>query len=144
MSWREDTPQPVQNDLDKLVDNALTAARDLLDHQRGEMYPFAVGLRADGTSELVSGLAGPGEHAAAVLELLYESVAAMRDAFTAVAFVAAVESDDGEAVRAEVEHRDGGPALAVFLPFRRRRFRGVEYGSLHASWSDRRLWPQPD
>lgn len=114
MSWRDDTPQPVQDDLDLLADQALSAAQHLLEND-GQCYPFAVNLSNDGTPEMAAADPGEGEppSSQAVLELLYSGAAAQRDAIRAVAFAATVETADGDAVRVEIEHRDGGPSLAA-------------------------------
>jgi hypothetical protein len=143
VSWRDDTPQPVQDDLDLLAHEALTAATDLLAKQRGELFPFGYRLRLDGEKELLAADPGQGEQplGQAVLDLLYESTLAMRDGSRAVAFVAPVESPDGDAVRVELEHRDGGPALVLLVPYRTRRLRrAVETGELVASPGERRIW----
>jgi len=143
MSWRNETPPTVQEDLDLLADEALSAATHLLGEQRGELYPFGVRLPADGKPELVGADRGEGEHPApeALLDLLYESMSAMRDGARAVAFVAHVETPEGDAVRVELEHRDGGPALVLLLPYRRRRLRrALETGDLVATPGERRVW----
>ena len=75
----------------------------------------------------------------AVLDLLYESVAAMREGIRAAAFVAPVETRDGDAVRVELEHRDGGPALELLLPYRSADGT-VEFGELTAAPGEARVW----
>ncbi|MEU4649238.1 hypothetical protein [Nocardia fluminea] len=47
MSWRETTPQPVQDDMDDLLDAALILAEEQLT-QRGEFYPFSMAIDASG------------------------------------------------------------------------------------------------
>src|ERR687894_745758 len=143
MSWRSETPPAVQEDLDLLADEALSAATHLLGEQGGEFYPFGVRLPNDGKPELVGADPGEGEHPApqAVLDLLYESMSAMREGTRAVAVAAPVETPEGDAVRVELEHRDGGPALALLLPYRRRRLRRTfEFGDLAATPGERRVW----
>ena len=143
MSWRDETPLAVQDDLDLLAHEALPAATHLLAKQWGEFYPFGVRLPADGTPELVGADPGEGEHPAAeaMLDLLYESMSAMREGTRAVAFAAPMETPEGDAVRVELEHRDGGPALALLLPYRRRRLRrAVQTGDLVAAPGERRVW----
>jgi hypothetical protein len=141
MSWRDDTPAEIQDDLDRLTDEALQAAQHLLD-ESGEFYPFAVCLDDDGSSRIVAAYDGD-EHPPSrdVLELLYRGIAQERDGIRAAAVVAMVVVEGGDAVQAEVEHRDGGPAIAVFLPFSRKRLRrGLEYGDLAAAPGERHVW----
>ena len=143
MSWRDETPQTVQDDLDLLAHETLSAATHLLGRQQGELYPFGMRLPADAEPELVGADPGEGEHPAsqAVLDLLYESMRAMRDGTRAVAFAAAVETPEGDAVRVELEHRDGGPALALLLPYRLRKLRrSVDTGDLVAAPGERHVW----
>jgi hypothetical protein len=141
MSWRDDTSQAVQDDLDRLTDEALTAARDLLEHQRGEFYPFALDLDAEREVGLLNADPGEGERPSsqAVLDMLHETAGHLRDGHTAFAFVTPVVTDRGDAVQVALEHRDGGPALEVFLPFSR-RFRRMRYGELWAGDGVRRVW----
>jgi hypothetical protein len=76
-----------------------------------------------------------------VLDLLYDGAVTQRDGLRAAAFVAPVETPDGDAVRVEAEHRDGGPALMLLLPYRRKKLRkAVEFGELTAAGGDRRVW----
>jgi hypothetical protein len=42
---------------------------------------------------------------------------------------------------AEIEHRDGGPAVALLLPYRRKKLRkSVEFGEVSAAAGNRRVW----
>src|SRR4051794_19503471 len=61
MSWRDETPPQVQEDLDRLVDEALRAAQHFLE-KNGEFYPFALSLDDDGTGQLSGADPGEGEH----------------------------------------------------------------------------------
>jgi len=142
MSWRDETPTSVQDDLDLLADQALSAAVHLLE-KNGEFYPFAASLDHEGTPEMAAADPGEGEHPSsqAVLDLLYDSAASWRESRRAAAFAAPVETPDGDAVRVELEHRDGGPALALLLPYQRKKFRTtVEFGEVTAAPGDRRVW----
>ena len=91
MSWRDDTPAEIQDDLDRLTDEALQAAQHLLD-KNGEFYPFAICLDEDGSSRMVGAYDGD-EHPPSqdVLELLYRGIAQERDGVRAAAFAAMVE-----------------------------------------------------
>lgn len=142
MSWRDDTPEPVQDDLDLLANQALSAAQHLLE-KNGEFYPFAFTLTADGAPQMAGADPGEGERPASqsVLDLLYDGAVAQRDGLRAAAFVAPVETSDGDAVRVEAEHRDGGPALTLLMPYRRKKLRkAVEFGQLTAAEGVRRVW----
>jgi hypothetical protein len=141
MSWRDDTPQPVQDDLDRLADRSLSAAQHFLE-QDGEFYPFAMALTAAGAEEMSGADPGEGENPSsqAVIELLHEGLRAQREGLRAAAFIAPVETSDGDAVRVEVEHRDGGPALELLLPYRGAGRRGSEFGELTAAPGDRSVW----
>ncbi len=142
MSWRAGTPQPVQDDLDLLADEALSAAQHLLE-KNGEFYPFAVTLSNDGTPKMAGADPGQGEYPSsqAVLDLLYSGAAAGRDAIRAAAFAAPVDTADGDSVRVEIEHRDGGPALELLLPYRLTKLRKtVELGPLAAAAGERHIW----
>src|SRR3954464_9521533 len=148
MSWRDDTPPSVQGDLDLLADEALTAATKLLARQRGELYPFGVRLPLDGEPEVLHVDPSEGEGAQpapdAVMDMLYESGTMMREGTRGVAFVSLVDTSNGDAVRVELEHCDGGPALVLLLPFRTRRLRrAVETGELEAQAGERRIWTRP-
>lgn len=140
-SWRDETPQAVQDDLDGIAGVALDAARSLLD-KNGEFFPFGVTLRADGEQRLVAGDPGLGEHPESqeVLETLYAGVAGERDDLRAAAFVADVLVDGSDAIRVQVEHRDGGPAMQILEQFTKVGS-DIEYGATSAAPADRRIWP---
>jgi hypothetical protein len=126
MSWRDDTPAEIQDDLDRLTDEALRAAEHLLD-KNGEFYPFAVCLDEEGSSRIVGAYDGD-EHPPSqdVLELLYRGIAQERDGVRAAAFAAMVDVDGGD---------------AVFLPYSQKRLRrGVEYGAVWAAPGGRHVW----
>jgi len=74
---------------------------------------------------------------------LVEGFRARQDALRAVALVADVRVDGGDAVRVELEHRDGH-ALAVLLPYKKKRFgRVIEYGALGAGTAAPQVWTRP-
>src|SRR4051812_37232475 len=118
--WRETTPQPVQDDLDAVLSAALDAAQNLL-NKNGEFFPFGVTVSEAGEVGLAAA-DGLGEQPAstAVLDSLYAGVAGKRDAYRAAGFVADVKADGSDAVRVEAEHRDGGPALVILMPYQRK------------------------
>jgi hypothetical protein len=139
-SWREDTPQAVQDDLDGLLGVALERAEHGL-RERGVLHPFAAAVGDDGGLTLTMGDAGTGAPTAEVVELLYAGLRGQRDAYRAVAFVVDVRVEGGDAVRVEAEHRDGGPAIGVVMPYQRSRFRKtLATGELSAFEGQRRVW----
>jgi hypothetical protein len=51
-----------------------------------------------------------------------------------------VQLPDSDAVRVELEHRDG-QAMAVLLPYKKKRFgRGVDYEDLRGGTTDKQVW----
>ncbi|MFZ6002469.1 MAG: hypothetical protein ACOYXM_00915 [Actinomycetota bacterium] len=126
-SWRDDASQQAQDDLDGLVGAALPFAEEMLD-QRGEFFPYALALDEAGEARVVAGDPGGGEQPASldVLATLIEGLRLEKDSLRAVALVSDVRLPESDAVRVELEHREGH-ALAVFLPYKKKRMRrGVE------------------
>jgi hypothetical protein len=141
-SWRDTTPQAVQDDLDGIVGLALDAALNLLT-KNGEFYPFGVTVSDEGQAALTSPEMGS-EHprSTAVLAAVTESLRQRRDAYRAIGLVAAVTTTGGDAVRVEVEHRDGGPAITVLVPYVTKGLlrKSVSYGDAQASEGERQVW----
>jgi hypothetical protein len=144
-SWRDTTPQPVQDDLDAVVSSALDSALSMLT-KRGEFFPFGVTVSGDGDVALAAADPGLGEHpdSTSVLASLYAGAAGNRAAFRAAAFAADVRANGGDAVRVEAEHRDGGPALVVLMPYAKKGLvkKTVAYGQMSVSAGERRVWEQ--
>jgi hypothetical protein len=141
-SWRDTTPLPVQDDLDRIVGVAIDAAQGLL-QANGEFFPFGITITDSG--EVGLGAADPalGEHpdSQSVLDTLYAGVAQSRERYRAAAFVADIRADGGDGIRVQAEHRDGGPGIEVVARYEKKRFRrGVEMGSMSAGAGPRRVW----
>ena len=119
MSWRDDTSQQVQDELDDLLDVSLRAAQQRLD-EAGEFYPFAVTSAEVGRVEVLSPPVhtGPREVAdvAEVFELCWTALRGEAETARAGAVVTNVGGPDGDAIAVALEHRDG-PAIEVFLPY---------------------------
>jgi len=142
-SWRDTTPQPIQDDLDNMVGMAIDAAQALL-AKNGEFFPFGVSITSDGEEHLLAADPGLGENpeSLAVLDSLYAGVVASREALRGAAFVADVRVDGLDAIRVQAEQRDGGPGVEVLMRYEKKRFRkAVEYGAVTASSGPRRIWP---
>lgn len=110
------------SDLDQLLNASLEAAMRLLGVD-GEFYPFAVALTDDG--ELVAPSVDPGEDqptADRVVDLLVTELRAAREGLTATALVSDVtlagdEGQERDAIRVDLEPREGDPVLVV-VPYR--------------------------
>jgi hypothetical protein len=145
-SWREAATREAQDDLDGLLNAALPFAQQMLDED-GEFYPYGVALTDSGEVQMLAGYGG-GEQptSAAILETLVAGLrgdretSGDRETIRAAALVANVRAKDSDAVRVELEHRDGH-AIIVLLPYQEKRFgRGIKYGSLTASPGSRQIW----
>lgn len=141
-TWRDSTPADVQADLDDLVGSAFDAAQTFLDG-RGEFYPFGVSRDPEGLALVAGHDESLGEHPASadVLTMVVAGLRGSSDDVRAAAVVAPVSTADGDAIRVEVEHRHGGPALVVLLPYKVARLRKrVTYGEVSASTGTRQIW----
>ena len=140
-SWRDSTPADVQALFDGLFGLGLDAALDMLT-KRKEFYPFGFEARG-GEAVMVGSDPGLGDHpeSQAVLELLYEGGRSRNEDIDAVAYVCDVRLESGsDAVRVDLEHRDGH-TLQILTPYRIRRMgRGVEAGQMSVSSGVRRIW----
>src|SRR5262245_31089953 len=116
-SWRETASQEAQDDLDGLVNATLPFAQQML-ARHGEFFPFAAAVTADGTVELLG--ADPGADARPagtdVLDQLIGGLRGRAGNLRAAALVADVRAGESDAVRVELEHRDGH-AICVLLPY---------------------------
>jgi hypothetical protein len=141
-SWRDSVSEPVQGDLDSLFNVALDAASEFL-VKNGEFFPFGFSVGED--NEVVMFGADPdlGEHppSTEVLRLLGEGARADRGRLRAVAFAVDVSlPDGGDAVRVELEHREGA-VLEILVPYRRRRFGGkLTLGEMLVSEGHVQVW----
>ena len=140
-SWRDSASGQTQDDLDGLLNVTLPFAQQML-AKSGEFYPFGAAVTADGETRLLAGDPSQGEHPARaeVLSTLLGGLRQTRADLRAVAICSDVRLTDTDAVRVELEHRDGH-AMNVLMPYKKKRFaRGVEYGKLRAGAADRQVW----
>lgn len=140
-SWRDSASQQSQADLDGLLNVTLPFAQQML-AKSGEFYPFGASVTAAGETRLIAGDPGQCEHPASaeVVSSLLNGFRQTRADLRAVAICSDVRLPDSDAVRVELEHRDGH-ALAVLLPYKNRRFgRGVQYDELRGGAADRQVW----
>ena len=121
-SWRDSASRQCQDDLDGLLDLALSSARQLL-QKRGEFYPFGAAMSTDGKARLIGGGLGSDASTARLPELL-DGLRCDRAHFRAVAICSHVRLPDSDAVRVQLEHREGQTVHFV-VPYSSKR---LEYG----------------
>lgn len=144
-SWRDSTPDRVQDDLDGLAGAAIDVAQQFL-NRTGEFYPFGIALSSDGETRMLEADPDLGEHpeSQAIIDSLYLGIASDREALRAVTVVADVKADGSDAIRVRLEHRDGGPALEILVRYTKKRFRKqMVYGQTTVSETDRQVWSIP-
>lgn len=146
VAWRETTPAPVQGDLDAMVVLAVRTASDALAKREG-FQPFAVLLGDDRRPQLSwvdPRVSGPRPKAADLLPLLVSAAREQRGSLLGAGVVADTSIDGGDAIRVELEHRDGGPALVVVVPYRPSWVEGeLSLGEQRVAVGTRRVWEQP-
>lgn len=152
-TWRDEASQQVKDDLDGLLNLALSTGKEQLD-AAGEFYPFTVSLPdATGTeadAELGGTYVPAGEEFLAVEEVhegCWQTLQSAAGVNRAAAVVTDVGGPDGDAIAVALEHRDG-PAIEVYLPYVTQRKVGGKkpaqkhrYGDLVAAEGTRRIWP---
>jgi hypothetical protein len=75
-----------------------------------------------------------------VLAVLWDGLRSQRDQLRAIAVVSDVRLSDSDAIRVELEHKEG-PAMAVLFPYSRSRIRQrVDFGGLSAAPADPQVW----
>ena len=130
-SWRDGATQQSQDDLDGLMRVTLPFAQQML-AKAGEFYPFGMIVTVDGDTEMFAADPGSGEHPASVevRTFIFDGMRGSREKFRAIAVCLDVRLPDSDAIRVELEHRDG-QALAVLLPYKKKRFgRDLDYQDL--------------
>ncbi|CAN5250504.1 hypothetical protein BH11ACT4_BH11ACT4_20800 [soil metagenome] len=143
-SWRDGLGATAQDDLDRLLDSALTIARGNL-AQASEFDPFA--LVVDDAGRLLAtdwDTSALGKHpdveeviAAAIVQL--REIAPSSRA-TAMVINTQLLQDKTDAVEVRLEHRDGA-AVVVLLRYKRARFGPrVDYGELSAFVGTPEVW----
>jgi len=107
-SWRDSASQLAQDDLDGLLDAALPFAQEML-AKHGEFFPYGAATTAAGETKLIAADPDEGEQpeSMSVLASLVEGLQVERDALRATALVSDVRLADSDAIRVELEHREG-------------------------------------
>lgn len=144
-SWRDSASAQAQADLDGLLSNVMPLAQQTLG-RHGELLPYAATIDNDGNEALVSPDPAPAEDLPSshdVLALLYEAATNSAQSLRAVAFVAAVRVADSDAIRVELEHRDG-ITMAVVIPYERDvATASITIGASRATANPARVWSPP-
>jgi hypothetical protein len=143
-SWRDSASAEAQADLDGLLNVALGFAQQQLT-TRGEFYPYAAAIGVHGQAEMVTSNPAPGSDqplSADVAAACFGALTDKRDKIRAGAVVTDMRlSDGGEAIRVDLEHVDGH-ALAVLLPYTKKRVsKRVDFGQIQAQPGQRQIWP---
>ncbi len=143
-SWRDSTSEQAQDDLDRLADATIAAARNFLD-RNGEFIPFPMAVKADGELALI-GLQQP-ETAEVpnpqdVIDGIVELFRTRRDSIRALAIGADVRipDDDIDAIEVRLEQRDG-VSMTVLIPYIRDSLdETFEYEEPRAQPGDPFIW----
>ena len=144
-SWRDTASPQAQADMDELLNAAIPFAQEQL-AKHGELYPYGAAITTDGDIKLLGAHSGTeNPRSQTVIDTLIKGAAQELSRLRAVALVAdvRVSSGGGDAVRVELEHREG-LALTVLLPYVKRSFgRGIQFQQMSAAQGVRRFWPAP-
>ncbi len=140
MAWRDDISEQAQGDLDAVFSQAAMLARTLLMRNK-EFFPFGATVSAKGAIGLSTPVpdgAAPTVHdvIAAILGEVTKAKASTR-AYAIAAL--ARTADGGEAVRIELEHKEG-LALVIGMPVHRDETGVVTYGDMRALPGERLVW----
>jgi hypothetical protein len=140
-SWRDAASSQAQADLEGLLNAVLPFAEQQL-ARHGEFFPFGATISEDGQMALLGGDPGLGErpHSQAVLDLLYQGARDAATRYRAAAFAADVRAEGSDAVRVELEHREGS-VLVVLVPYQQNMPQGtITFGQMRASAGQARVW----
>ncbi|MEA2825873.1 MAG: hypothetical protein QOG43_312, partial [Actinomycetota bacterium] len=118
-NWGDGLSEKAKTEMDQILSVAIAFAEKMLEGQ-GAFYPFAVKLTDAGETEMVTAPAGAEDPLAA----LTENLAGQRFELRAAAVAAAMhlQSLESDAVRVDLEHRDGA-ALTLIRPYTRTKLR---------------------
>lgn len=136
-SWRDSLSPETQAEMDKVLTAAVSFAQKMLEDQ-GAFYPYAVKLTEGGDTDMATVPAGSTD----ALQHLQDGLAAQRADLRAAAVVAAVhlESIGSDAVRVDIEHREGA-SLTIVIPYSRKKLRKkIDFGDMQSMVVDRRIW----
>lgn len=141
-TWRDRASQEVQGDLDGLLEASLQQAQHLLG-EHGRFLPYAVTLDERRETRMIpaDAVLGMQPHSGEILKRLRSELHSTRNGLYAVALVSDTRATGFEAVRVELEHREGH-AISVLMPYTRKRLkRRYEYSPTVAAPSHQQIWP---
>src|SRR5688500_9669351 len=116
MSWRDSASQEAQDDLDGLLNHSLGFAMQMLE-KHGEFMPFAATVTVEGDNQMVMAPSGiDDDNSLAMIGRLRAGVMASRDELRAAALTSDVRINGSDAIRVEVEHREG-QAMTLLLTY---------------------------
>ena len=143
-SWREIASEAAQNDLDRLADATVAAARNFLD-RNGEFIPFPMAIKSDGELALI-GLQQPDVPEVPLSQDVIDGIVELfrdrRDSIRALAIGIDVhiEGEDLDAIEVRLEHREG-ISLSVLIPYLRDPLdENYEYEEPRAQAGDPAIW----
>jgi hypothetical protein len=142
-SWRDHTSEQDQADLDALLNAVLPFAEQTLS-KYGEMFPFGAAISSDGQLEMLASGLPEGGHPQSdvVLAGLYDGARTTSSTRRAFAFVADVRANATDAVRVELEHKEG-TAIVVLIPYSRSRLKKkVIFGQISGTAGQPNVWRQ--
>jgi hypothetical protein len=137
-SWRDSASRQCQDDLDGLLNLALSFAKQML-QKRAELYPFGAAMSTGGETRLLGG--DPSRDASTARRpMLLDALRHDRADFRAVAICSHVQLPDSDAIRVELEHQEGQTVHFV-VPYNNKRLsRSVEYGEPRRGTPFRQVW----
>jgi hypothetical protein len=136
-NWGEGLSEVAKTEMDQVLTAAVTFAQTMLEGQ-GAFYPYAVKLTDAGETEMVTAPAGADD----AMTSLVAALVAQRFELRAGAVVAAVhfESIGSDAVRVDLEHREGA-ALTLVRPYTKKKLRKkIEWGEMQSMVVDPKIW----
>ena len=136
-----------REDLNNLLSSCIPFAQQML-AKHGTFFPFGATMSPTGEISLAAGYDDkPGVDAQEIISLTLDGfrAGARSGDYKAIALCVDVRVDapDGsgktDAIRVTLEE-NGGEAVNVFMPYRKRMMRGVTYGEIFASATDHNVF----
>ncbi len=136
-TWRDGIPEEVRIDMDMVLSASVSFAQKMLEGQ-GAFYPYAVALNEAGATEMATVPAASTD----ALQHLLDGLSMQRAGLRVGAVVAAVHLDsiESDALRIDIEHREG-LSLTLVIPYAKKKLRKkIEWGDMQSMVVDPRIW----